>query len=194
MSGMDRLVLRLSVKERDSLELRAKYMGFPSIPAYVRHVLETYKTQNYTIKELKEKVIICENEIRAMKEAERRIEGVNELIVAQFRKTIIEMGTEKDRLLTEQAKIETEKLVQEVQTLVAELGVSDRVEEGLRVIKNFKEIEKDREVLQATYNRLNQEHVQLTEKLSGLEDLYEKPFAIFKIIWRWFCYWCVPRK
>lgn len=115
MSAKDyRLGMRLDPGEKERYQRLAEKAGCRTIPEFVQHAVRQYEEIHPEIEKLKQKLATVQAALETARLDEEKVAFAHEEILAQFRKTITEMGAKQDAIQLERDKLNLEEMQKSV--------------------------------------------------------------------------------
>ena len=139
--GVYRLGIRFEPDEKAKLEKMAKKVGCESIPMFVEYLIKAHEELEPDAERLKRELSFADIRIKVLETDATKVAAAHEEVLAQFRKTIVEMGTAKDRAVEKQYEIGATRLQHTLTGFMGALGIEERdaYDEGVRAIKELRE-------------------------------------------------------
>ena len=192
-----KLGMRLSTDRHKKYQRLAEQAGCASIPAFVHYVVEQYQTVRPELEKLQQELVTVKAALERARADEEKVQFAHEEILAQFRKTITEMGEKQDAIHLERDRVLENALNeanQNIHDMTQALEVStDRIDVMTAIHDLKKEAEKLADLriveaaLRSSYNKLIEDYDEFSTRL------HQHPYAVFGVLWRWLKYWLTPR-
>ena len=196
--GVYRLGIRFEPDEKAKLEKMAKKVGCESIPMFVEYLIKAHEELEPDAERLKRELSFADIRIKVLETDATKVAAAHEEVLAQFRKTIVDMGNRKTEIDLDCA----ESQLQGIRQISMKLGVPDTVESILlrieklhmgnaeltaNVGKNKYERDEERRLLQSKREEVEETLVTLTRCYDELQidynELQEKGEPFWVKLW-----------